>query len=35
VLEPDYGLRMRNLLRDIDRLERLLALPVGHESIVT
>ena len=35
VLEPDYGPRMRDLLRDIDRLERLLALPVGHESIVT
>jgi hypothetical protein len=29
VLEPDYGPRMRDLLRDIDRLERLLALPAA------
>ena len=29
VLEPEYGPRMRDLLRDIDRLERLLALPAA------
>jgi hypothetical protein len=29
VLEPEYGPRMRDLLRDIDRLERLLALPAS------
>ena len=33
VLEPEYGPRMRDLLRDIDRLERLLALPFGRERV--
>ena len=33
VLEPDYGPRMRALLRDIERLERLLTLPVAREGI--
>jgi hypothetical protein len=30
-LEPDYLPRMRRLLRDIDRFERLLALPMAAE----
>ncbi len=33
VLEPEYGPRMRDLLRDIDRLERLLALPAAYGRI--
>jgi hypothetical protein len=33
ILEPDYGPRMRDLLRDIDRLERLLALPAAYGRI--
>jgi len=33
VLEPEYGPRMRELLRDIDRLERLLALPAAYGRI--
>jgi len=33
ILEPDYGPRMRDLLRDIDRLERLLALPAVYGRI--
>ena len=33
VLEPQYGPPMRDLLRDIDRLERLLTLPVARERI--
>jgi hypothetical protein len=33
MLEPDYGPRMRGLLRDIDRLERLLALPIGRKRV--
>ena len=28
-LEPDYMPQMRRLLRDIDRFERLLALPIS------
>ena len=30
-LEPDYMPQMRRLLRDIDRFERLLALPIAAE----
>lgn len=32
-LGPDYCPRMRGLLRDIERLERLLTLPVARERI--
>jgi hypothetical protein len=31
-LEPDYLPQMRRLLRDIDRFERLLTLPIAAES---
>jgi hypothetical protein len=33
VLESEYGPGMRDLLRDIDRLERLLALPAAYGRI--
>ena len=33
VLEPEYGPQIRHLLRDIDRLERLLALPAVYGRI--
>ena len=32
-LEPEYGPRMRELLRNIDRLQRLLTLPVAREPV--